>query len=58
MGVLLAIGAIQSPAAGAVLGATGVGNAAQREGLADSPSNPSAVAACLIFFISMVFSPR
>ena len=33
---------IQSPAAGAVLGATGVGNAAQTDWAADPTSNPTA----------------
>jgi hypothetical protein len=50
--------AIQSPAAGPVLGATGVGNAAHTDGVAVMASNPPVVAIrCAVFFI-IAFSPR
>ena len=50
--------AIQSPAAGAVLGATGVGSAAQTGCVAAMASNPMADATRLVFFINITFSPR
>jgi F0F1-type ATP synthase membrane subunit c/vacuolar-type H+-ATPase subunit K len=50
--------AIQSPAAGAVLGATGVGNAANTDWLAVTASNPAAVTTFFTAFFIITFSPR